>query len=54
VLRECVSYFCLAAAVKNLIIELQIDTAIPNNLHSDQTRLKQVIISLLSNAIKFT
>lgn len=48
------SYFSLAAAYKNISIELIIDKQIPKELNSDDNRLKQVIISLLSNAIKFT
>lgn len=38
----------------DLVISSQISERIPNVLHGDQLRLKQILINLLQNAIKFT
>ena len=46
--------FKAKAKEKNLIFDINIDKDIPNSLHSDSLRLKQIISNLLSNAIKFT
>ncbi|EAR84982.2 ATPase, histidine kinase-, DNA gyrase B (macronuclear) [Tetrahymena thermophila SB210] len=53
-IRECMSYFTLQAAYKNIHMELNFEKSIPIQVKSDSMRLKQVIINLLSNAIKFT
>ncbi|KAL4438314.1 hypothetical protein ABPG74_009737 [Tetrahymena malaccensis] len=53
-IRECISYFIIQAASKDIQIELNFDQNIPQIIHSDEMRVKQVVISLLSNAIKFT
>ncbi|RFZ94995.1 PAS domain S-box protein [Mucilaginibacter conchicola] len=46
--------FYAKAVEKNLEIELQYDSAIPEFLMGDQTRLGQILINLVSNAVKFT
>jgi signal transduction histidine kinase len=43
-----------SAAAKELTLSLQLGGGLPDYLHADPTRLRQVINNLLSNAIKFT
>ena len=42
------------AEVKGLTLEIRIVTAIPRTIESDTARLKQVLVKLVNNAIKFT
>ncbi len=42
------------ASEKGLLLQVQYDTPIPQVIESDPKRLKQVLINLVGNAIKFT
>jgi signal transduction histidine kinase/DNA-binding NarL/FixJ family response regulator len=42
------------AQEKHLGLGLDIDPAIPNGLHTDPTKLRQILVNVISNAIKFT
>jgi len=39
---------------KNLAVKLDIDASVPDTLVGDATRLTQILVNLISNAIKFT
>jgi PAS domain S-box-containing protein len=49
--REAMS---LTASAKGLLLELDIDPAIPDYVEADPLRLRQILVNLLGNAIKFT
>ena len=46
--------FVLQAMSKGLELQIDIAAGVPYSVTSDQRRLKQVIINLVSNALKFT
>ncbi|MGF7048331.1 signal transduction histidine kinase [Paenibacillus sp. DS2015] len=53
-IQEVFSLFTVEAGRKNLELVYFIDEQIPQILYGDMTRLRQVLINLIANAIKFT
>ncbi len=54
VLSDVVSLMRVRANAKNLSLEVEYDGPIPQFIQSDPTRLRQILINLTGNAIKFT
>jgi signal transduction histidine kinase/CheY-like chemotaxis protein len=53
-LDDCIALFTLRAVEKNLDLFAELTPDIPPLLKGDATKLRQVILNLLSNALKFT
>lgn len=53
-LTECVSMFALTAESKGLKISIEYSSNTPRYIVSDPTRLRQILLNLISNAFKFT
>ncbi|REK08223.1 MAG: response regulator [Planctomycetota bacterium] len=52
--REIVQLMRIRAAEKGLTLSLEFCGPMPRTIHTDPTRLKQILINLVGNALKFT
>jgi len=53
-LRDALALFTPEAKKKNLQLQVTIPDDVPSTIVADPTRLRQVVVNLLSNALKFT
>ncbi|KAL4466676.1 hypothetical protein ABPG72_016793 [Tetrahymena utriculariae] len=54
VITECLNLISLQAMEKHIVLELEIDPQVPQLINSDANRIRQVLLNLLNNALKFT
>jgi PAS domain S-box-containing protein len=53
-LESCLDIFMPKIQEKGLGLRYEIDRTVPHRIHCDPTRLRQVLVNLIGNAVKFT
>ncbi len=53
-LDQVLTIFKHIAQEKGIVLSYSIDTDVPNGILTDETRLRQILVNLVANAIKFT
>ncbi|MCR4792915.1 MAG: DegV family EDD domain-containing protein [Lachnospiraceae bacterium] len=54
VLSDIVNMIWLRASDKGLKLDVSVDPSVPSVLYGDEVRIKQIIVNLLNNAVKYT
>lgn len=53
-LNDTVNMIYVRAKDKNLTFDIEVDETLPNKLYGDDVRIRQVLLNLLTNAVKYT
>lgn len=53
-LNDVVNAIYLKAADKDLDFKIVVDEKLPNGLHGDDVRIRQILVNILNNAVKYT
>lgn len=53
-LKGCADLMSAEASAKGLLLDVQIFPSVPNDVLADRGRLRQIVLNLLGNAVKFT
>ncbi|MDP5169040.1 MAG: ATP-binding protein [Bacteroidia bacterium] len=53
-LEEVMALFGNSASEKGVLLEYKLSETVPRSIQSDPTRLRQILVNLVSNALKFT
>jgi len=53
-LRDMTNMISLKAEQKNLVFNINVDENTPDSLYGDDLKIKQIILNLLTNAVKYT
>ncbi len=53
-ISEIVNMMWLRAEEKNLELKIEVDPSVPAELFGDEVRIKQILVNLLNNAVKYT
>ena len=54
IVEDVVALMRVPSKAKGISLEVTYETALPSRIHTDPTRLRQILVNLTSNAIKFT
>lgn len=53
-MSDCYNLIIMRAEKKNLLLEIRNDPELPSRLLGDEIRIRQIILNLLTNAVKYT
>lgn len=53
-IHDVINMVSIKAADKNLELNLKLDETIPSHLYGDDTRIRQILVNILNNAVKYT
>lgn len=53
-IHDIVNMISIKAQAKDLEVELSVDNSLPSRLYGDDVRVRQVLVNLLNNAVKYT
>lgn len=53
-LHDVINMISMKAADKNLEIRLSLDEKLPSRLYGDDVRIRQILVNILNNAVKYT